>query len=345
MKILLLRPDRAGDAIKTLPAIRSLRAKFPNHSLHILASEHNFSIFEFEPHLTSHIIPAHWKRMKGETLRQFFQSLPGPFDVVINLLCDPSEGMTKLLHSIPGKKICSVRQNEEMQLHITPLELPENTPAGRDESLNIAELISQALTVDIRPLIATISRAPLLTDYDREEATEKMGTKNGAWLGFCPLASLKQRSHPLKRWEKLISKATQHEEYEKIFLFGTPSDYPFLQQIREAAHRKEIVECCFPSSFRSLGAYLNRLDGLVAVDSGPLHLGLALGVKSLGILSGGDSDRWFPHLKEGDELVKRGILQRFPSHFEMIWAFEKWSSKLLSTKPAPGLASDLTLSA
>jgi hypothetical protein len=105
------------------------------------------------------------------------------------------------------------------------------------------------------------------------------------------------------------------------------------------------VECCFPSSFRALGAYLNRLDGLVAVDSGPLHLGLSLGVKSLGILSGGDAERWFPHLKDGDELVKRGILQRFPSHFEMIWAFEKWSSKLLSIKPSHRLTSDLTLSA
>ncbi len=93
------------------------------------------------------------------------------------------------------------------------------------------------------------------------------------------------------------------------------------------------MELCFPSSFRSLGAYLKRLDGVVAVDSGPLHLARSLGVPSLGILSGGDSVRWFSPLAEGDMLLRRGIFNRFPTAYEMLRTYQKWSPKGASGTP------------
>ncbi len=327
-RILLLRPDRAGDALKTLPVLRQLRLRFPQAEFHLLASEHNASLFAFEPGYSIHVLPKQWKRMKIEKLKHFFVSMGGDrFTKAVNLLCDPSDGMALLFSAIPADSKYST--SLEPIEGVIPLTLPEETPAHRNETENIAILITQALDADLRSRLEETPGAPILSDTDRAEADEKMGPKRGLWLGFCPMASHKTRVHPVKRWQKLLQRVTAQEEFEKFFLFGTPSDYRHLEKLREVVNAPERVELCFPSTFRTLGAYLERLDGVIAVDSGPLHLARSLGVKSLGILSGGDTERWFPNLKEGERILRRGIFNRFPTSFEIVWAYDKWSPEVI----------------
>ena len=164
----------------------------------------------------------------------------------------------------------------------------------------------------------------MLLPSDFQEAETLMGQKTGRWLGFCPFAGLKNRSHPIERWEAFLPQATRTPSVDRFFLFGTPGDCRQLERLRNRCYRPDKVQLCFPSSFRALGAYQLRLDGVVAVDSGPLHLARSLGVRSLGILSGGDAERWFPSLRQGDRIIKRGLWNRFPSALEMTWAFRRW---------------------
>jgi ADP-heptose:LPS heptosyltransferase len=328
-QVLLLRPDRAGDAIKTLPVLRTLSSAEPDIDFHLLASEHNASLFAFEPRYILHILPRHWKKMKRDKLLTSLGPVdfPAQFSRAVNLLCDPSSDLDLLLDMIPAEKKFSIVLNESKgapRPGFLPLSLPEATPAHRDESENIALLLSQVFNNKKILELQRFPRSPVLTSKDEAEALEKMGAKSGPWLGFCPFAGKDHRTHPLRRWEKFIRKVTQDGLWEKFFLFGTPSDYACLEKLRQISPRRESIELCFPSTFRTLGAYLKRLDGVVAVDSGPLHLAQSLGVNSFGVLSGGDIQRWFPKIKVGDYLLRRGIFNRFPSVFEMIWAFEKW---------------------
>lgn len=326
-QVMLLRPDKAGDAIKTLPVIRALKLARPEITLHLLASEHNVSLFAFEPNLTVHVLPRNWRKMKKEKLLSSLQSpvFPPAIDKLVNLLCDPSDGIDFLLESIPATEKFSVSgAAADTVLPYRRLLLPESTPAGRDETANIALLLSQVFGIDLATYLPHVDRAPVISDGDEAEARDKMGEKDGLWLGFCPFAGTTQRTHPQTRWEKFIRRVTADEDFEKYFLFGTPSDYAALEKMRQASPRRDAVELVFPSTFRTLGAYLERLDGVVAVDSGPLHLAHSLGITSLGILSGGDSERWFNQVKEGDVLLKRGFFNRFPTAREMIWAFDKW---------------------
>jgi len=339
--ILLLRPDKAGDALKTIPVIRNLVAKAPEYDIHLLTSEHNVSLFVYEPNLKVFTLPKNWLKMKSTTLRGAMRelSLPEKFSHVVNLLCDPSPGIELLFSSISSDAYFS-NSPIEFGPSVTPLSLPEGTPAGRSETENIARLVSEALKVDIVSDLSTVPRGPVLTNVDKTEALEKMGLKQGRWLGFCPLAGTEQRTPPLKRWQKFVHKVTQDTAYEKFFIFGTPRDYKLLQQLREGAARKDAIECVFPSSFRTLGAYLRRLDAVVAVDSGPLHLAHSLGVTSLGFLSGGDQARWFPQIGEHDHLLRRGIFNRFPTALEMLWAYQKWNAQFTAAEPI-GLGSPL----
>src|SRR5262249_10896310 len=113
--------------------------------------------------------------------------------------------------------------------------------------------------------------------------------------------------------------------FQHYFLFGSSNDVPLMGILKSEAQDPASVTLVTPSSFRALGAHLLLVDGVVAVDSGPLHLARALGVPSLGFLSGGDSKRWFPPTeRKSDLLLRRGLFSRYPSAFEMGRAFRRW---------------------
>lgn len=342
MKVLLLRPDKAGDAIKTLPVLRAAVARLPKHELHVLCSEHNVSLFTNEPGVRAHALPKNWKLMKGENVLTALaaRGMPTAFDLSVSLLCDPFPETDTLLRLVPADRRCAAAVlDPQLAERISLLPLPELTPAGRDETKNIALILSQAVQTDLVDDALLYPAAPRLIPADEHEALEMMGTKRGRWLGFCLFAGTTQRTHPVKRWEKFLPKATSGSEFEKFYLFGIPSDYMRMERLRSLCERSEDIELCFPSSFRALGAYLKRLDGLVAVDSGPLHLALSLGVPSLGILSGGDTERWFPRVSDADVLVRRGIFNRYPSVFEIHRAFRRWTPAPASDGPRPTEAS------
>jgi ADP-heptose:LPS heptosyltransferase len=322
---LLLRHDKAGDAIKSLPALRALRRTLPDAELHLLVSTHNASLFEREPGFIVHALPSHWALLKPEVLTTHLaqNGVPAAFSRVVSLLCDGFPENDRLLRLFRAtEKYAAAVADASMHDEINLLKLPRNSPERRDETVNIALLLSQAFNVRLNS--DGLPAAPVLIDEDHREAATLMGPKHGTWLGFCPFAGLQNRSHPIKRWETFLPQATRSPTVDRFFLFGAPSDCRALERLQALCYAPDKVQICFPSSFRTLGAYLLRLDGVVAVDSGPLHLTRALGVRSLGILSGGDSDRWFSHPAPGDKLVKRGIFHRFPSALEMTWAFRRW---------------------
>ena len=251
--------------------------------------------------------------------------MPLAFSRVVNLLCDAfAESDALLAHIQATEKYTAQVKNPSLKGEVNTLTLPHGTPARRDETLNVALLLSQVFGEALLSHLSESPPTPHLGAEDHREAAHLMGSKRGNWLGFCPFAGLKNRSHPTARWEAFLPQATRSPQVDRFFLFGSPSDCNQLEAFRALCYRPEKVQLCFPSSFRALGAYLLRLDGVVAVDSGPLHLARALGVKSLGILSGGDAERWFASLNPGDRLIKRGLWNRFPSSLEMTWAFRRW---------------------
>ncbi len=331
-RVLLLRPDRAGDALKTLPVVRALVSAFPRKQFYILLSQHNSSLFEFEPGVTSLVLPSNWNHLpKEEWLSSMGLGSVFPyFDKVINLLCDPFPETDILLNAIPAREKYSLplhNPNSVLSDFLTKLELPQHTPAGKSETLNIAFLLSQVFYIPLASMVEKMNGSPIFSDLDRMEAKEKMGKKRGKWIGLCPLSSLPSRTIPLKRWTRFINSLTQDPNLF-LFLFGGPSDFPRLEEMIQKSKHRERIEILFPSQFRTLGAYFERLDGVVAVDSGPLHLARAMKIPSLGVLSGSDVKRWFPGESPKDVLVRRGWFQKFPTSFQILTHFMTWQKKV-----------------
>lgn len=318
---LLLRPDRAGDAIKTLPTLRALQEIFPEDHFHVLGSQHNTSLFAYEKGVKVYSLPTGWEGLTESELKKELSRFPFPetFDSVVNLLCDRFPPVERLVDLLPA--------TQKFSIHLG-LSLPQQSPVHRNESENIALLAGQAFGCNVVSHLPRVSWAPLIPHVDEEEAQWTMGEKKGYWVGICPFAGNSHRTHPEKHWRKFFKQVSRSHQIERFFLFGAKKDRLRLQEIQQMAQEPGRVTLVFPSSFRALGAHLQRVDGVVAVDSGPLHLAHSLKIPSLGFLSGGDHLRWFPTLQEKDHLLRRGLFSRYPLAWEMVRAFKHWSKQV-----------------
>lgn len=328
MKCLLLRPDKAGDALKSLPAIRALKSERPELVVHVLASEHNASLFETEPGITVHELPSEWEKWRASRLRGylFSQGMPPAFDVAVNLLADPFPSVQRLLLMVPAPKKYSVTQvgwSTAEGGSFQSLPLPYKTPAGRDETENIADILSAAFNCSLSDRIPEMRGGPIITDSDRAEAQALLPKSQARRFGLCPFAGTAQRSPNLKRWKKLLKKLSRKEPTTEWVIFAPANLVAHAEALIpvESANRFRVVTV---PSFRILAACFENLEAVLAVDSGPLHLAQAMGVPSLGFLSGGDRARWFARLNPKDGLLPRGLFSRFPSSLEMWWAFRRW---------------------
>lgn len=324
--VILLRPDKAGDLLKTIPVIRALSQIKPGIKIHVICSQANQSLLKFEPHLTYSALPQDWANLSEQQLSlEIRKSLNNVFfDTAINLLCDPFPEVEKLLYLLPAQDKFSI-YSDSLPTGIWPLNLKQGSPVNREETLNIAELIEKALEVELITQVQSMDRSPAIHAEDIQEAKSALGLKQGKWLGICPFAGTANRTHSTKKWGKFIRMALKKPSFNRVILFGAPSDSSTLNEFKNFVGSPPKLAIAIPSSFRSLGAYLKQCDQVIAVDSGPLHLALALGIPSLGFLSGGDYKRWFSRLSSHDKIVTRGLLDRFPSSFEMGWHFSRWA--------------------
>lgn len=324
--VLLLRPDKAGDLIKSLPAIRALSKALPGIKIHILTSQANHSLLEFEPNLTYSTLPQDWTNLSKEELSALLKQITGNtlFNHAINLLCDPFEEAERLVSLSPAQDRFSIL-SESLPIGVWPIQLKKGSPANRDESLNIAEIIEHSLETTFSQTLSTSDYAPKLGRQDSHEAEINLGKKMGQWLAVCPFAGTANRTHSTKKWERFIKMTLGKSNLEKVVLFGAPSDCETMEGMKKALGNPGKLQLAIPSSFRALGAYLKRCDRVVAVDSGPLHFSLALGIPSLGFLSGGDRVRWFSRTTQQDKILPRGLFNRYPSFLEMWWHFSHWA--------------------
>jgi ADP-heptose:LPS heptosyltransferase len=323
--ILLLRPDKAGDLIKSLPALRALKSLSPLSQIHLLVSKANESLLKYEPGITYSVLPLQWEMLPEEELSQAVASIfdKQVFDRAISLLTDSFPHVEKLLSQVPAREKFSIF-SETLPLGIWPMNFKRHSPVHHDESLNIAELIALATELPLEIEISKQNRSPILGPPDFQEVENKLGKKSGSWLAVCPFAGTANRTHPLKKWNAFIKNVVSHSAFAKILLLGAPSDVSLLEEIKRESGNCEPVVVVLPSSFRTLGAFLKASDKVIAVDSGPLHFSLALGIPSLGFLSGGDHLRWFAQVSPQDRLVPRGIFNRYPTRFEMSFHFNRW---------------------
>jgi len=284
-KILFIRIDRVGDLVLSTPALRVLKEGFPSAALTVLTGPATAPLLEYNPHVDRVIVyDRSWTvREKTVRLRELRQMR---FDLAVDPY-DDRELETAWIAGMSGAPLslgypCGGR--EHFLSLVAPLPEPER---------HMTEVVLHVL----KPLGIPISSHPpeiFLTDAEVECARGWLARVGGDALPFVaihPGAFYETQRWPAEYFAKLADLIAETGRL-KVVLFGGPGDEAIVDRILSLT--KTRVVRCVTANIRVFAARLSQCCLLVCNNSGPLHVGAALGVPTVSFMGPTVMHCWYP---------------------------------------------------
>ena len=300
MRILIIRLSALGDVITASPTARVIKADDPNHEVVWAVEQRCADAVIGSPFVDEVIVlpsSSNWKRLAktghwGELNRlrqEVVQQLRArPFEVVLEL-----QGLFKsaLLAGVARgtRKLMPADAAERLPFLFTDLvprhELPWHT--------------STMYTSLLEPLgIKPRSAADLkLVMPIGDEARERMaawrarhGLTAGEYVAITPGTTRPQKMWPDEYWPDLLERLARRLGLPAVIL-GGPSELALAAGI-VARTRTPVYSAVGQTNLKETGALLESARVTVGVDTGPMHMAVAVGCPTISLF-GSTGPRWF----------------------------------------------------
>ncbi|MDA8178130.1 MAG: lipopolysaccharide heptosyltransferase II [Desulfobacteria bacterium] len=281
-----------GDAVMTTPALAAVREGFPDARIVLLARPLVAELFRHHPDVDEVMVyerPGRHDgalgrlRLAGELRRRRFDGallLQNAFDAALIAFLGripervgyPTDGR-RILLTLPVPLTPGILERHEVEYYlclIDGLGIPRPVPASL--KLTVTEEERQAM-------------ATRLASLGIDRGAPIVAINPGATYGSA------------KRWYPdrfaAVADALSEEWGAAVVVVGSPAEAPLAGEI-EAATRKPSINLAGKTTVRELMALLSLSSFLVTNDSGPMHIGAALGVPLVAIFGPTDWRRTSP---------------------------------------------------
>lgn len=282
-----------GDAVHTLPVVNSLRAAAPDAHITWIIQPAPHALVAAHPAIDEFIV---FDRKAGprallEIRRQLDRR---PFDLVLALQVYLKAGViTAMLRSPRKVGFDRARARDLNWLFTTERITARAGQHVQDQYFEFLEHLKVPVQMEwgLGPTPEEQARyAGLLPPIDRPTVAMVVGT-----------------SKPVKEWPAAryaeLSDRLHHEIGARTVLVGGRSEREMAAaaEIRRASSHPPVD--LLEWDLRRLVYLLDRADVLVSPDTGPLHIGVALGVPSVALLGATDPQRVGPYRRFGDLVI------------------------------------------
>jgi heptosyltransferase-2 len=281
-----------GDAVMTTPALAAVREGFPDARIVLLARPLVAELFRHHPDVDEVMVyelPGRHEgalgrlRLGGELRRRRFDGallLQNAFDAALIAFLGriperagyPTDGR-RILLTLPVPLTPGIFERHEVEYYLCLL-----------DGLGIP-----------RPVPAVLKLA--VTEKEREAMAERLaslGIDRGA-----PIVAINPGATygSAKRWypERFaaVADSLAEEWGARVVVVGSAAEAPLAGEI-EAAARRGVANMAGKTTVREMMAFLSLSSFIVANDSGPMHIGAALGVPLVAIFGPTDWRRTSP---------------------------------------------------
>ncbi len=279
-RILLIRPDHLGDVLLLTPALHSFAAALPNTHRTLLlgpwgapALQGNTDIDAVESCLfpgfdrqakSSHIAPY---RVLFETARQ----LRGRFDTAVVLRFDHWWGAwLAAAAGIPRRIGYAWPETAPFLTEQVPYQ------PGRHEArqnARLLETLAPGIEASLGPSRYTVKAE------DAAWARDRLAGLSGVKVAIHPGAGALVKQWPSKHWAHVAAQLRALRGAQ-IILTGGAGEVTLVQGVA-AALPFPVVDLAGQTAFRQLAAVYSQCDLVLGSDSGPLHLAVAAGARTL----------------------------------------------------------------
>jgi heptosyltransferase-3 len=292
-KILLTRMKYIGDIVLTTPIIRTLREAYPDAHISYLGDAKAVSLLQNNPFLDE-IIPFDFSNDSFVyQLKMYALMFNKKFDLTIDL------------YSNPRSALMSFATGAKMRIG------GDSKSRGRFYTHRISDDASLKSAIDyhymsLKPLGIVpkyYTTEIFLTESEKANAKKYLQSL-GIDVSRKIVALHPGATWPNKIWFKehfagLIKHLTEETDCE-IILSPGPQDTELMKYLKNDYSLRVSILPLLP--VRELAAVLSQVNVFISNDCGPMHIGIAVGAKTIGIFGPEPIEIWFPYDKNEGHL-------------------------------------------
>ncbi|WP_018611196.1 glycosyltransferase family 9 protein [Segetibacter koreensis] len=289
-KIGVLRANALGDFIVTLPALKAIRSAYPDAEIVLLGKpwHKQFLVPGRTPVDRVIIVPikkgirteSHKGEDENEVNDFLIQMQKEQFDIVINL---QGNGISAnpFIKKFKAKTTVGLTCEKSEKLDFSLDYYYSQSEVIR--FLEVAKLIG-AKTIDLEPEIKVFRE-------DKEEIEEFVLALNKPFIVLHPVAVDVRRMWPIENYAELADELKKRN-FEIVFT-GAVEDRDAVERVINNMNFSAI-NACGNFSLGGLAALLSKASVMISADTGPLHLGRAVNVPTIGFYWAPNLINWGP---------------------------------------------------
>ncbi len=300
-RVLVIRRGGIGDIILATPALRLLAAKLPNARIDMLVQQGATEAASGLPYLNEvYEVDTRSNPVSLYRLRQLALRLRGSrYDLIVNY--QPG-AKTRFLASfgkprfvLEFQKDRSIQPGTGRVRHaiddFVQTLIPLDPGVFYDRSLDFA--VPDAARARVADLLS--AQGYLL------------GKSRQSLVVVNPTARRVVNRWPLDRWAKLIDGLCKGESH-RVVIIGAGRDLPLVSRVRKmCGHWNRVIDLSGMVSLKELGALLEHADAFVTADTGPMHVGSAVGAPIICLSGAADPHRTGPSASNSLILIDRSL--------------------------------------
>jgi len=327
-KILIIRLDRVGDLVLSLPAIEALRRRFPQARISVMTRPYTKDLLEGHP-LIDEVIPYDYQKRGRHAFgagyfRLLREIVKHRFDAAVVLHPGIRSSLIPFLCAIPHR----IGYRDVNSWLLTRTVKDERHAGQKHESRYAMDLVS-VLGVDpgVPLSLPAIGVDPSARDRISELLQKHGGGPKEKIIALHPGASCPSKRWPKENFRSFAEKILKEFSF-RVVLIGAKEEKPAASFIVKDLGSR-VLNLAGQLSLKELAALLSRCEVLVSNDSGPVHVAAAVGTRVISLFgrnqAGLSAQRWKP-LGPGHAVIQKDVgcviclAHRCPIGFECLKA-------------------------
>ena len=282
LNILAIRFMRLGDVVLLLPGLTQLKARYPESRLTLLTDARCAPLAEMCPSIDEVIGVDRLEMRDGPTMpalknmaKLIVDVQRRRFDLVIDFLSFRETNLLAWLSRAPNR--LGMKRYDRAYLPFC-FNLP---PVPEDKSIHVAERFQRIVDAVAPEGVASFDNRPVLVVPDDARQWADSAIPEGPLLSLYIDAPVPERRWPEESFAGIAKFAMEKLGATVVLLSGSE---------KNAGNLPVLSHLSIPQ----LAAAIARSTLLVSNDTGPMHLGPALGIPTLGLFSVGYPEHYRP---------------------------------------------------
>ncbi len=277
--ICVIKPSALGDVVQTLPLLPVLRERFPQAKISWVINRSLANLLELHPDIDELIrFDRHGERSSWmQTLRDLRQR---QFDLVFDMQGLLRTAVMSMTTRAPVRVgLETAREGARFACHVTIPDSGKLVPAH----LRVSRVADALGMGHLRP-----ESRVAVTAEDQEFARERIAAAGAPVLAVHPGARWITKRWPVERFASIACKAMRRYGFATMLL-GSADEAPVCGHVEQLVRRfiphGKLFNFAGETSLKQLAAILAGAHVVLTNDSGPMHLGAAMGTPVVGIFT------------------------------------------------------------